>query len=152
MPVLQGRFQPIAVAKHLRVFPRACPGLQFAVATEVQDDRLVVRLQDDGRSFLCFGTKSPRSLVQKIPATSLQPLETPSSSGVCPSPCSRQPTLTAGQPTSKRAWSTMRKKIGLMFPATDPVTSLLPVRTTRFSRLDLRRYRTRGRSAGLGGC
>ena len=48
---------------------RAC---NLPPTTEVKEDRLVVRLQDDGRSFLCFGTKSPRSLVQKIPATSLQ--------------------------------------------------------------------------------
>ena len=52
--MLRGQFQPIALAKHFRVLPRACPRLQFAVATEVQDDRLVVRLQNDGSLVLLF--------------------------------------------------------------------------------------------------
>jgi len=69
------------------------------------------------RSFFCFARKSPVLLCRKSlqrrcsvgGAIVVAALAEPSSSGVCPSPCSRQPTLTAGQPTLKRGWSTITR-------------------------------------------
>ena len=55
MPVLQGRFQPIAVAKHLRASQELVRACNLPSTTEIQDDRLVVRLQDDGSLVLRFG-------------------------------------------------------------------------------------------------